>query len=349
MKDAMDFTALESPQPADSPTVIREARRFPRAAYAFVIFWGVGGFFTVLSSAGAIARSVTEVVSTERLIILVAWIAWGAISITLSLAIVSIWNRKNRSTVPSIEPVVSQFADSNGFVVERTSTPVAVPGTLFSGPILSPERPPVVAVPTLRIRSNGVPEFIMGDHQQWHEVNFVASGVVRAFVAIKLDRALPRMVLVPKGVDSELDIDPDHALPLEGDFNSYFTLYCPTGYETDALVTFTPDVMAAMVDHAQGWCAEILGEWVHFTRTGPTFEASTPAEVRKAFDLVVHVGGQVAEQASRYSDDRVLGLIADRSRRLASRTGRWRVAAALGVAYVIVGPAVPLLSTRFIE
>jgi hypothetical protein len=45
---------------------------------------------------------------------------------------------------------------------------------------------------------------------------------------------------------------------LEGDFNKYFSLYIPKGYETEALEIFTPDVMQELMDKAKGLSLEIV-------------------------------------------------------------------------------------------
>jgi hypothetical protein len=45
---------------------------------------------------------------------------------------------------------------------------------------------------------------------------------------------------------------------LEGDFNKYFSLSIPKGYEIEALEIFTPDVMAELIDKAKGFSLEIV-------------------------------------------------------------------------------------------
>lgn len=71
-------------------------------------------------------------------------------------------------------------------------------------------------------------------------------------VVLPLHRPVPNMILQGKqqSIFSKLGIamNESQKLALEGDFNSYFTLYCPNGYERDALYVFTPDVMAKMID-----------------------------------------------------------------------------------------------------
>lgn len=48
-------------------------------------------------------------------------------------------------------------------------------------------------------------------------------------------------------------------LSLEGDFDRYFTLYCPGDYERDALYVFTPDLLALLIDESRHFAANALG------------------------------------------------------------------------------------------
>ena len=52
--------------------------------------------------------------------------------------------------------------------------------------------------------------------------------------------------------------DRSQRLSLEGDFDRYFELYCPQGYERDALYLFTPDVMAWLIDDVSGFDVELI-------------------------------------------------------------------------------------------
>lgn len=90
------------------------------------------------------------------------------------------------------------------------------------------------------------------------------------YVAIKLDVPLPNIVLDAKGNNSlfgtnlPVALDKQQRLSLEGNFNDFFTLYCPSGYETDALYLFTPDIMARFIDHAAALDVEIVDDWLFF-------------------------------------------------------------------------------------
>ncbi|MGF3056491.1 hypothetical protein [Microbacterium sp. YY-01] len=88
------------------------------------------------------------------------------------------------------------------------------------------------------------------------------------YVAIKLNTPLPNIVLDAVGNNSLFGSNlparfaRGQRLSLEGDFNKYFQLYCPEGYERDALYLFTPDIMARFIDHASQLDAEIIDDWL---------------------------------------------------------------------------------------
>ncbi len=61
-------------------------------------------------------------------------------------------------------------------------------------------------------------------------------------------------------------------MSLEGDFNKYFKLSVPKGYEVKALEVFTPDVMATLIDKCKFFNVEIAGtniySYIHLVRSG---------------------------------------------------------------------------------
>lgn len=136
------------------------------------------------------------------------------------------------------------------------------------------------------------------------------------YLAIKLDRNLPNMVLDSKqnnslfGSDLPLHLDRDQILSLEGDFDKYFTLYCPQEYEQDALYVFTPDLMALLIDDASAFDVEIVDDWmfVYSPHRFPTLSEPTYARL---FNIVQTVGNKAVSQTANYHDDRVGSLSAN--------------------------------------
>ncbi|GAA2534999.1 hypothetical protein GCM10009860_14200 [Microbacterium mitrae] len=95
------------------------------------------------------------------------------------------------------------------------------------------------------------------------------------YVAVRLENLLPHIVLDAEGNNGffgsnlPIRIDRDQHLSLEGDFDRYFRLYCPQGYERDALYLFTPDVMVRFIDNAAELDVEIIDDWVYFYAKNP--------------------------------------------------------------------------------
>ena len=129
------------------------------------------------------------------------------------------------------------------------------------------------------------------------------------YVAIRLEHALPNIVLDAKvnntlfGTNLPERFTHDQILHLEGDFDRYFTLYTPKGYEADALYLFTPEVMATFIDQASAFDAEIVDDWL-FLYTNHRFDMMNPRQVTVVFAAIAAVRARVARWA-RWRDDRL--------------------------------------------
>lgn len=128
------------------------------------------------------------------------------------------------------------------------------------------------------------------------------------YVAVKLDVPLPNIVLDALGNNSlgsnlPSTFSKDQRLSLEGDFDQHFTLYCPSGYEADALYLFTPDIMTRFIDHAAQLDVEIVDDWMflYMRRPVSTTDVSTWAW------LFGTVGALMTkfDQWARWRDDRL--------------------------------------------
>lgn len=129
------------------------------------------------------------------------------------------------------------------------------------------------------------------------------------YVAIKLDVPLPHIVLDALGNNGlfgsnlSASFDKDQRLSLEGDFDKYFSLFCPQGYEADALYLFTPDIMARFIDNAAALDVEIVDDWLFFYSKRP-LSTTDPATWAWMFSVVGAVLDKLA-QWSRWRDDRL--------------------------------------------
>lgn len=174
------------------------------------------------------------------------------------------------------------------------------------------------------------------------------------FLALKLDRALPHMVLDATANNglfgtSTLPISFDRAqvLSLEGDFDRYFTLYCPRDYERDALYVFTPDLLALLIDESRHFDVEIVDDWM-FVYSATRFDMTDPGTLRRLFRIVDTVGAKTLRQTARYADGRASGgVVAPAGRRL--RRGMPAAVVLVAVVAVVVfgANAFGLLSTLF--
>lgn len=188
------------------------------------------------------------------------WPELWEITIT-ALAAVAIpvtWRYVNSAWDPRVESPfrVHEFAKANGLIYAGREYEPQYPGILFTNWRSK------AADPTIRLPGDRFVE--------------IANYSGRGYVAIKLDVPLPHIVLdglaergVVGGRESMFVPDPDQRLRLEGDFDQHFALYCPAGYEKDALYLFAPDIMARFIDTAARLDAEIIDDWLFLYAKGP--------------------------------------------------------------------------------
>ncbi|MDT0182534.1 hypothetical protein Q9S36_20375 [Microbacterium sp. ARD31] len=129
------------------------------------------------------------------------------------------------------------------------------------------------------------------------------------YVAVKLDVPLPHIVLDATGNNGlfgsnlPATFQKDQRLSLEGDFDRYFALYCPAGYERDALYLFTPDIMARFIDNAAALDVEIVDDWL-FLYAKRDFSTLDPRTWAWLFSVVGALLDKLAQWA-RWRDDRL--------------------------------------------
>lgn len=129
------------------------------------------------------------------------------------------------------------------------------------------------------------------------------------YMAVRLENQLPNIVLDAEGNNSlfgsnlPISFSRDQRLSLEGDFDRYFRLFCPVGYERDALYLFTPDVMVRFMDHAAELDVEIVDDWVFFyaKRDLATVDPRTWAWLYSVLDAFL----SKVEQWERWRDQRL--------------------------------------------
>lgn len=161
--------------------------------------------------------------------------------------------------------------------------------------------------------------------------------------AIKLGAAMPHISLLSTGhrtpaLAAYAAPARDQRLSLEGDFNRHYELYCPSGYERDALYLFTPDVMARLIDEVHGFDVELRDDWLilHSRADVVTLDPAVWASLAGAINGLTD---KIA-QWERWRDDRAdspptadrprpaQGQVAPQGRRLRSGVGAGALLAA---------------------
>jgi hypothetical protein len=131
-----------------------------------------------------------------------------------------------------------------------------------------------------------------------------------SFVAIPLPAPVPNMVLLGRGIGllrlAGVAMAGRQRLSLEGDFDRAFTLYCPSGYERDALYIFAPDLMALLIDAVGRGCdVELVDDWMFLYAMPGRFDR---VEALDRIEAAVRlVRGKVDRQTGSYRDERASG------------------------------------------
>lgn len=240
---------------------------------------------------------------------------------------------------------LDRFARANGFTFLATGVP-DYPGSIFN---IGRERQARDHLITASGRYVDLGNYSYstgsGDERTIHRWSFLA---------LKLDRALPHIVLDAKANNGffarhslPVSFDRDQVLSLEGDFDRYFTLYCPTNYERDALYIFTPDVLALLIDESRHFDVEIVDDWM-FVYSAAALDMTDQEALRRLFRIVDTVGAKMLRQTKRYSDERASGgIVAPAGQRLRHPMPAAFVLVAVVAAVMIALNAHQLLSILF--
>lgn len=291
----LDFSALSS---AVTTQDIREQRDAERPTPAtlvptivgVVIVLVVGGLMLSFMMP-ALSRVASGPAPSPVILIVVAIVA----AVTIALFIVS----RRASWIRLVR--MSRFAEANGLTFSVNASVPEYPGAIFGiGSARSiPERLSRATKPSIDL---GNLRYTTGSGKNRTVHNW-------GFLAIQLDRMLPQMVLDATannflGTNLPIKFSRDQRLKLEGDFDRYFTLYCPKEYEADALYVFTPDLMARLIDEAAQLDVEIVDDWMFLYSASP-FDLSDATTLARIFRIVDTVGTKTLDRTERYADSRV--------------------------------------------
>jgi hypothetical protein len=325
----VDYSALTNPitsaQVRAFRAQVRAAQRAdPKVAsssatatsiFAIVFIIAIGAIFVAVGSAiiGQVAEDgAAGVGSVIPFFFIMGFIALGIFIIVKHFGSGGEWATWMRLT---------QFAQANGMQFRSRSAHPNYPGMIFT---VGDSRSAYD-----HINSTTGRYFDFGSYQY-----STGSGKSRSthhwgFLALKLDRQLPNMVLDSKenntlfGSDLPIALKRDQILSLEGDFDKHFTLYCPQEYEQDALYVFTPDLMALLIDDAGTYDVEIVDDWM-FLYSPHALPPLSQATYAHLLNIVQTVGNKTVSQTANYHDDRVgsmsENIVAPQGQRLRHRT-----------------------------
>jgi hypothetical protein len=208
---------------------------------------------------------------------------------------------------------LSNFATANGLVFSPRDKRPSYPGLIF--------RRGYKADVTNHVSSTTGRFFDFGNFRwlegaQSGQDNWRQQG----FLAVRLDRRLPHIVLDAKANGTLRTVGSNRqVLSLEGDFDNYFTLYCPPEYEIDALYVLTPDLMALLIDESDAFDVEIVDDWM-FVHSAVPFDTANPDTVKRLMRIVSTVGAKAVRRSTNYRDERVgdfaANVVAPRGRRM---------------------------------
>jgi hypothetical protein len=131
------------------------------------------------------------------------------------------------------------------------------------------------------------------------------------YVRVQLGIVLPHIVLDARANDRPfgrtnlpIALTSDQRLIPEGPFADAFRLYCPKGYETDALYLFPPDVLAVMLDHARDLDVEIIDDTLYLC--APRGVVTTDPQRWQSLLAAVDAITAKARQWHAWRDDRLV-------------------------------------------
>ena len=224
----------------------------------------------------------------------------GVVLLGLLVTLVVVLVRRSMRARQVARYRLSRFAAANAMTYVETVPEPPLPGMIFS-------------TGTARRSTDAVrgthPRFVEFANYQYTTSNGKQSETHHwGYVAIKLDVPLPNIVLDALGNNTlgstiAAAFRSDQRLSLEGDFDRYFSLYCPAGYEVDALYLFTPDVMARFIDHAAQLDVEIVDDWL-FLYTRRPVSTLDPATWAWLFGAVGALLAKL-DQWARWRDERL--------------------------------------------
>jgi len=301
----MNYTAL-----TQQPTKAQLAqfdRRYPasqttvgRRKLVTIVLGIVGGFFLI----GGIQSLITALTTDKTLLGGSLFTLFFAIVLLGTILLFAYGVKKQRS----ISAQIALFAEANGFTFAQKVDDPTLTGMYFG---VGYRR----ALNNVISANRATPKFQIGNLQYTLRTGRTETTFRKGYIRIMLERNLPHIVLDASSNNMKVfgknitnlpeDFDTSQRMSLEGDFDTYFTLYAPKEYERDALYIFTPDLMALMIDNAKAFDAEIIDNQLFIYQSQMPFTLTDPALMDRLFKIIEVVGNKADTQTNFYADEKV--------------------------------------------
>lgn len=114
---------------------------------------------------------------------------------------------------------------------------------------------------------------------------------------VTLNNEVPNILLFSKAHQNAITdfLSGDETVDLEGDFNKYFKLRVPKGKEQEAYQIFAPNVMADLIDYANDYSLEFVGNHLYLYATKVIGKRE---DFENMFKLVTYLDGLFRRNAS---------------------------------------------------
>jgi hypothetical protein len=176
---------------------------------------------------------------------------------------------------------LERFATANGLRFDPATRVATGPGMLVTAGRDATVRDAIIA--DVLDRGHGAAFARVSNLQYTIDLGRFEKTVRWGVIELRLGTSLPHIVLDAKGNDTAFGstlprrMSSDQRLSLGAEFDRRFTLYCPAGYETEALRLFTPDIMARFIDRAAACDVEIVDDRMLLYVRGGLVEADPVA------------------------------------------------------------------------
>lgn len=129
------------------------------------------------------------------------------------------------------------------------------------------------------------------------------------YLKVTLPAPLPHLILGATETgdlsrDLRVNLRSDQRMSVGGVFDRSFQLYVPDSYGPDAFFVLTPDVMAALIDHAWRYSIEIVGDTLIFF-TSEVADFTDPDTWRSIESVLSLVVPALQTRAEQYRDQRI--------------------------------------------